>query len=261
MARVLTTFVTPSNAVVDSPFRSVTPKRAILKRHVNDTSDLSEFDSTIADFIEFPFGPKDLKYDGMAAKLVEVARPGKRPLLEKENNGLRAVVFNAVIADKTTGGKISVIPMLQTLEMLAGSGATCTFTYGTTKLGFNVCLSNFNYTVKYRNSEGEPVRVDASVTLKEKPVFTQELVQLDVIPFTPPPTKPSAPAEDPPDLPPWLQVGTNLNSAITAEQLDRLKVLYQKYLEDPQTYGQQYEDSLLNLVGYITPNIPFSSST
>jgi hypothetical protein len=252
MARVLTTFITPSNAVVDSPFRSVTPKRAILKRHINDTSDLSGYESTIADFIEFPFGPKDLKYDGMSANMVEIGRPGKKPLLEKENEKLRGVTFNAVIAEKSTGGKLSVIPMLQTLEMLAGSGAVCSFTYGTTKLGFNVCLTNFSYTVKYRNAEGEPVRVDAGITLKEKPVFTQELVQLDVIPFTPPLAKPGAPAEDSgPDLPPWLTVSTNLTSALTDEQMDRLKILYQKSLEDPQTYGQEYEDTLKRLIAYI----------
>jgi len=251
MARVLTTFITPENAVVGSPFRSVTPKRAILKRHINDTSDLSDYESTIADFIEFPFGPKDLKYDGMAARMVEVSRPGKRPLLEKENNGLRSVTFNAVIAEKTTGGKLSVIPMLQTLEMLAGSGATCTFNYGTTKLGFNVCLVNFSYTVKYRNAEGEPVRVDAAITLKEKPVFTQDLVQLAVIPFTPPPAKPKAPDIDIPDLPPWLTVTSNLAGAGVSEMVDRVKIAYAKALEDPQTYGQAYKDSLNELIAYI----------
>ena len=235
MARVHTTFVTPNNVTINSPFRSVTPKRAVLKRHPNDSSNIEEFDATgaISETLEFPFGPKDLKFDGMAANMVQIARPGKRPLLEKENNKLRQVTFNAVIAVKETGGTTSVIPMLETLEMLAGSGAVCSFTYGTTKLGFSVCLTSFSHTVKYRNSEGEPVRVDASLTLTEKPVFTQELVQLDVIPFTPPKAKlPPAP-EDPPDDPEDPLVGTNAGISASQQELrDRGDILILGYNEE-----------------------------
>ena len=222
MARVLTTFVT-RDAVIDAPFRSVTPKRAILKRHVNDTTDTSLFDPTISDVVEFPFGPKDLKYSGMTANMSRISRPGKKPLLEKENETLRSVSFNAVVANKQHGGTTSVIPTLQSLEMLATSGAVCSFTYGTTKLGYNVCLTTFDYTVKYRNAEGEPVRVDASIGLTEKPVFTQELIQLDVIPYTPPPAKP-VPVEEMTvyealDI---IRVSTNYPPAMVQEAQERI---------------------------------------
>ena len=247
MARVHTTFVTPNNVTINSPFRSVTPKRAILKRHPNDSSNIEEFDATgaISETLEFPFGPKDLKFDGMAANLVQIARPGKRPLLEKENNKLRQVTFNAVIAVKETGGTTSVIPMLETLEMLAGSGAVCSFTYGTTKLGFSVCLTSFSHTVKYRNSEGEPVRVDASLTLTEKPVFTQELVQLDVIPFTPPKAKlPPAP-EDPPDDPEDPLVGTNAGISASQQELrDRGDILILGYNEEIGMTQEAWTDTV-----------------
>ena len=252
MARVLTTFITPDNAVVNSPFRSVTPKRAILKRHINDTSDLSGYDSNISDSIEFPFGPKDLKHDGMAITMAEIARPGKVPLLEIDAPKLRNVTFNAVISNKASGGTISVIPMLETLEMLAGSGAACTFTYGTTKLGFTVCLVNFSYTVKYRNSEGEPVRVDAALTLKEKPVFTQQLVQLDVIPYTPPVQKPGDPPPDPEGEPPWYTVHSQFDP--TGEDYDRMANLWILAQEDPEAYGQEYENAMKQRIGFISPN-------
>ena len=252
MARVLTTFITPENAVVNSPFRSVTPKRAILKRHINDLSDLSGYDSNISDTIEFPFGPKDLKHDGMSANMSEIARPGKVPLLEKDAPRLRSVTFNAVISNKLSGGTISVIPMLETLEMLSGAGAVCSFTYGTTKLGYNVCLVNFSYTVKYRNSEGEPVRVDAAITLREKPVFTQQLVQLDVIPFTPPIQKPG----DPPPTtgtPPWHTVHSQWDPA--GEDADRLDILWQNAQEDPEGHGQIYENAMKQRIGFISPAV------
>ena len=54
-------------------------------------------------------------------------------------------------------------------------------------------MTGFNFTVRHRDSEGHPTRVDADITLTEKPIFVQELTNLPVIPNDPPPLKiPSA---------------------------------------------------------------------
>ena len=161
--------------------------------------------------------------------------------------------FTAVISNKQNGGTTSVIPTLQSLEMLATSGAVCSFTYGTTKLGYNVCLRTFDYTVKYRNAEGEPVRVDASLGLIEKPVFTQELVQLDVIPFTPPPAKPDAPmtVEDALNI---LQVSTNYGPAMLQEAAERIDIEVEILNEvGPEDYVGPLKDANGRLIEWWIP--------
>lgn len=204
MATVLTTFITANDQIAASPFRSSNPERCILK-----TTDLSadfaeeyglEEDGQLK--IEFPFGPVDMQFSENAMQMDQIQRPGKQPLLEKKNRPLSRVSFKAVIAATATaqGGKLNhatgttpVDPALQTIERIAQSGATCKFIYGTVQLGYNVVLTGFNFTVRHRDSEGHPTRVDADITLTEKPIFVQELTNLPVIPNDPPPLKiPSA---------------------------------------------------------------------
>lgn len=204
MATVLTTFITANDQIASSPFRSSNPERCVLKT-IDLSADFAEEYGLEEDGqlkIEFPFGPKDMQFSDNAMQMDQISRPGKQPLLEKRNRTLSKVSFKAVIASTATaeGGKLNhatgttpVDPALQTIERIAQSGATCKFIYGTVQLGYNVVLTGFNFTVRHRDSEGHPTRVDADLTLTEKPMFVQELTNLPVIPNDPPPIRiPSA---------------------------------------------------------------------
>lgn len=195
MAVVLTSFVTGNNQISPSEFRSSDPKRCKLVT-TNLSEELQELYEVEQLEIVFPFGPKDMKFNNLATIMDQIQRPGKKPLLEKRNDPLRQVTFNAVIAAtaNSAGGKLNhatgttpVDSALETIERIAQSGASCRFSYGTVQLGYFVSITKVDFDVKHRDSEGHPVRVDASFTLTEKPTFVQELSNLPVIPNDPPP--------------------------------------------------------------------------
>lgn len=194
MAIVKTTFVTANDVIIPSEFRSSNPKRCKLST-INLNSDLQNEYGVDQLQIIFPFGPRDMQFGSQASVVDQIARPGKKPLLEKKNDPLRIVSFNAVIAStagfsgerlELMSGTTPVDPAMQTIERIATSGATCKFVYGTVALGYYVMLTRFDFTIKHRDSEGHPVRVDAQFQLTEKPVFSQELVNLPVMPIDPP---------------------------------------------------------------------------
>ena len=194
MATVLTTFVTSNDVIVPSQFRSSNPLRCKIET-TNLSAPLKEQYGVEQLEITFPFGPSDMQFGNNAATMDQVQRPGRKPLLEKRNEPLRTVSFNAVIASTagTAGGKLELVSgttpvddALQTIERIAASGATCKFNYGTVQLGYFCVLTKFDFTVKYRDSNGHPVRVDAQFQLTEKPTFSQELTNLPVIPIDPP---------------------------------------------------------------------------
>lgn len=143
----------------------------------------TEDDTTYA--FNFPFGPQNLQYDGFSPKFQELSRPFKKPLLVADTSSLRTVSFNAVIADKESGGKLSISEKLERLEAIADSGAPFQFTYGLSALPFAVVLSKFSYTVSYRNLEGEPIRAEVQIQLTESVFAEQELVVLKAVYRTP----------------------------------------------------------------------------
>lgn len=131
--------------------------------------------------LEFPFGPKDLQYDNFSPKFQELSRPFKKPLLVSDSSSLRTVTFNAVIADRESGGKLPISAFLERLEAIADSAAPFQFTYGLSALPFSVVLTRFSYSVSYRNLEGEPIRAEVSIQLTESIFADQELVVLKAI--------------------------------------------------------------------------------
>lgn len=163
------------NVVNPSGFRAVTPARAVLKTVALD-NDIS---------VVFPFGPQEIKHDSLSGKTVEIARPGRKPLLFLENPQLRTVSFSAVIADKASGGTVPVTDTLEKLETIAANAYACTFTYGLTSLAYNVVLTQFSYNVTYRNNAGEPLRASVDVQLTETPVFSQTITELVAVLKTP----------------------------------------------------------------------------
>jgi len=218
MATVLTTFTTPNGTIARSEFRSITPKRC--KLMTVDLSDELRDEYGLAEGqqleIAFPFGPRDMRFANQSTIMSQIQRPGKKPLLERQNDPLRNVTFNAVIASTATaaGGRLDIMTgttpvddAMQTIERIAQSGATCKFLYGTVALGYFVSITKFDFTVQYRDAEGHPTRVKAEFTLTEKPAFAQELTNLPVIPNEPPPSDPPKPP--PPDSSiDWLEALT-----------------------------------------------------
>ena len=140
--------------------------------------------------IIFPFGPQNIKHDKLAAKTVEIARPGKKPILFLENPNLRSVTFQAVLADKNSGGARPITDLLEQLETVAANAYACNFTYGLTSLAYNVVITQFSYDVSYRNNAGEPCRAEVSLQLTETPVFSQEIQELKAV------TKAAEPAKN-----------------------------------------------------------------
>ena len=130
---------------------------------------------------DFPFGPKDLKYDQFSPKFQELSRPFKKPLLVSESAALRTLSFNAVIADKESGGKRSIIALLGRLEEIAESGVASQFKYGLTALPFSVVMTKFSYSVSYRMLDGSPSRAEVSIQLTESVFANQDLTILKAV--------------------------------------------------------------------------------
>lgn len=166
----------------------------------------------------FPFGPQDLKYDKFSPKFQELSRPFKKPLLVPDSSSLRTVSFNAVIADRDSGGKLSISESLERLEAIADSGAAFQFTYGLNALPFSVVLTQFSYSVSYRNLEGEPIRAEVSIQLTESVFADQELVILKAVHRTPAPTVT-------PRIPSTTTTTTTTTTPITTEE-DPPPILY-----------------------------------
>ncbi len=218
MATVLTTFTTSNNQIIPSEFRSLNPKRCKLST-IDLSTELQELYGVDQLEIVFPFGPRDMAFSSQATIMDSIQRPGKKPLLERRNDPLRTVTFNAVIASTAgaSGGKLSlaagttpVDAALETIERMAMSGAACKLLYGTVQLGYNVAITKFDFTVKHRDSEGHPVRVDTQFQLTEKPAFVQELTNLPVIPNDPPPSDPPGVQVTPKER--WYQILTQWKS-------------------------------------------------
>jgi len=181
MPTIVKSFTSTNGTIVNpNGFRSAVPPRAKLTT--------VPLDDNIQ--IIFPFGPQNIKHDKLAGKTVEIARPGKKPILFLENPNLRSVSFQAVLADKDSGGARPITELLEQLETVAANAYPCNFTYGLTSLAYNVVITQFSYDVSYRNNAGEPLRAQVSLQLTETPVFTQEIVELKAV------TKEAEPAKN-----------------------------------------------------------------
>jgi hypothetical protein len=172
MPTIVKSFTSTNGTIVNpNGFRSAVPPRAKLTT--------VPLDDNIQ--IIFPFGPQNIKHDKLAGNTVEIARPGKKPILFLENPNLRSVSFQAVLADKSSGGARPITELLEQLETVAANAYPCNFTYGLTSLAYNVVVTQFSYDVSYRNNAGEPLRAEVSLQLTETPVFTQEIVELKAV--------------------------------------------------------------------------------
>jgi len=187
----------------------------------------------------FPYGPQDLKYDQFSPRFKEINRPYKKPLLVAESSSLRNLSFNAVLANRESRGKLSILDLLERLEAIADSGAAFQFTYGLTALPFAVVLTKFSYTVSHRNLEGSPTRAEVSIQLTEAVSAQQELIILKAVHRNPSPTvaatipsrapaaskpkpPPPTPVDDPPRRPVWIDPATGAGYIPNSEDAENL---------------------------------------
>jgi hypothetical protein len=166
--------------------RTVAPRRVILSQ--NGGSEIS---------ISFPFGPTKVDFQNLGISYQEISRPQAKPILVGESDQLRTVSFTALIADKDTGGKISVQGMLNDLETMASEDVDCSFKYGLAALDYSVRITQLSYSSAYRNIDGNIVRASLSVQLTERVQVNQEVTALTAVTKTPDPI-PAAPAGDAP---------------------------------------------------------------
>lgn len=163
--------------LIESSFRTANPLRAILKG--TGTAEGPSSPSSLQ--VVFPFGPQNVEYGSYEGKFSEVVRPYRKPILAYENQQLRVVTFNALIADKPSGGTLSIVPYLDNLETMSRLGWRCSFIYGLSSLGFDVAITKLSYTVKYRNTDGSPIRAEVSLQLTEMPFINQEITLLNAV--------------------------------------------------------------------------------
>ena len=164
--------------------------------------------------LTFPYGPINLKYDQYAPQIVEIPRPQRKPLLFKENPRLRTLSFNAVLADKNTGG-MAVLEgnkrYIDILKYISENALPCRFSYGTYSLDYFVVITQLNFTESYRNESGVPTRYAVIIQLTEHPMDVQDLTELQAVAvepetFTNIPPVPATPPEPDPE-PDELQFG------------------------------------------------------
>lgn len=153
-------------------------KRAILKA-VGPNPDETQIkrQPTLKYKIVFPFGPNDMQFQQHNGRYSSIDRPFKKPLNIFVGGSLRVVTFEAVIANRLNGGLTpdlsnnageTVQDVLDTLEAISQTGATCDFIYGVTRLPFKTFLTEFSYTVTRRDFDGQPIRASVSIQLTEK---------------------------------------------------------------------------------------------
>lgn len=199
-------------------YHSVNPGRAVLKpfqptkTQTNDdgtttTVNAGPYNYNLPDgttwedfYVEFPYGPQNLKFDQYAGVTKKVPRPGKAPLLVFENPDLRTITFSATIADKLTGGcdPFPVIEILDKIELLAANSIPCKFVYGVSAVPYTVTITQFSFTTVRRDLDGNPTQVAVDLQLTETPLYDQKIVELAAVLFTPdtPVLGSAAPPED-----------------------------------------------------------------
>ena len=245
MPTVTTTFVSNVGSSSGQPtsIRTSSPLRVKLS-----TVGLLDDDGNDANIVvEFPFGPQNMSHDKSEARFREISRPGKKPLLAIENQQLRTISFNTIIADKASGGVLPVQDILDDIETIAANGHKCKLVYANTGLSYFVKITKYSFEIQYRNTDGEPTRVSAQFQLTEAPNLNQEIILLKAVfrqpnVTTDPPAPPKPLVNDDGSLTQWgsMQVqvrweqlmeeaGLEITTIVDAWAAD---VLYEQAIED-----------------------------
>lgn len=182
MARLRQSIVSRSAGFTTAPvFRSATPERARIDVRPSEDSGVAAYS------VVFPFGPSSMDFQNHSGRYNQIQRPGKAPIVVFENKNLRTVTFSAVIAHRPSGGVLpdTVSDILDDLTAASEFGWECDFWYGSVRLPYKCFLTQFSYSVTYRNSRGEPLRAEVQIQLTEKYPFIQNIYELPLIRRTP----------------------------------------------------------------------------
>mgnify|MGYP007063362656 CR=1 FL=1 len=145
--------------------------RVVIKQHRYDweASDSAIVDTSATEnkTFEFPFGPKKVTYSNSSLEYREIQRPGRKPVLKATNPRLRTLNLNALMADRESGGKLSIEEDLQTLKDIASEDADLTFTHGGVQLGYFVRIVRLNITSLERDLSGEITQATVDINFQE----------------------------------------------------------------------------------------------
>jgi len=137
---------------------------------------------------EFPFGPKEITYEGAALDYQEIQRPGLKPILKSVAPKLRRVALSAVIADRASSGLESVEDQIALLEGMAQDDLDLSFVHGGVHLGYLVRLTALTVTSLERTVGGEITRAMVDINFQESSALNFTVVNLEAItaePITP----------------------------------------------------------------------------
>lgn len=127
--------------------------------------------SNAAKFVEFPYGPLDVRYQGLTNDYAQIRRPAYKPLLVRTTGKLRVVTFTAFLADKRSGGKETIEETIETLYDMSVEDLDCEFIYGLSALPYRVRITQMDVNSRYRNLEGLLTQANVSVQLTERVPF------------------------------------------------------------------------------------------
>ena len=152
---------------------------------------------------EFPFGPKEVTYQGSALEYQEVQRPGLQPILKSMNPRNRSVSMSTLITNRETGGLTSVEQDLKVLSLMAREDKDIEFIHGGVRLGYFVRIVEMTVTSRERTPQGDISRAVVDLSLKESKQLNVNVISLRAI-TAEPSTENENPDPEPP--PPPLDV-------------------------------------------------------
>jgi len=177
---VATVVIRTAGTLEDTVNRIVRPKRVVLRQVSGSKRSFS-----------FPIGPLQVRYEGLGIDFVNIERPGDIALLESSAIKPRTIAMSAVIADRATGGLVSVESQLELLRLMATEDIDLTFTYGVRSLDYRVRITNLAFESMQRDLDGNITQANVSIQLTERPRRVVDPITLNAIRYTPPssPTK------------------------------------------------------------------------
>ncbi len=170
-----------------------------------DTRNLTDIKS-----FEFPYGPKEITYEGGALDFQEIQRPGLKPILKSVAPKLRRLALSAVLADKSSSGIDSIEEQIWILNQIAEDDLDLSFVHGGVHLGYLVRITALTITSVERSLNGEITRAMLDLNFQESNSLNVNVVNLEAI--TAEPTTPDEvpKVETPPLEMPWMgaEIGT-----------------------------------------------------
>ena len=139
---------------------------------------------------EFPYGPKEITYEGAALDYQEIQRPGLKPILKSIAPKLRRIALSAVLADRSSFGVDSVEDQISILNSIAQDDLDLSFVHGGVHLGYLVRLTSMTITSLERTLNGEITRAMLDLNFQESSSINVDVVSLTAI--TAEPTTPDA---------------------------------------------------------------------